>query len=394
MPFPKLILKPGKERSLDRFHPWIFTGAILKKEGKINDGDMVEILDYQQNYKATAFFQSENTICAKIFSFNGGKGDYPFWKERITQAYALRQQMGFTGNSENNVYRLINAEGDGFPGLIVDIYNKVAVVQFHSLGFYKIKENLVKALQEVLGNDLTAVYNKSKSTLNSEEELPEGWLLGKVKMPVPIIENGVNFLVDIIEGQKTGFFIDQHENRKLLGRFSENAKVLNLFGYTGGFSCYAIKNGASLIHTVDVSASAIAMTEENIKLNAKENSVHQGFARDTFEFLDNTDEMYDIIVVDPPAFAKHQRYIDNALKGYRNVNQKALKHLKPGGLLFTFSCSQAVSAMDFRTAIFSAVALEKRDAQIVYQSGHSADHPVSIFHPEGEYLKGLVLRVL
>jgi 23S rRNA (cytosine1962-C5)-methyltransferase len=302
--------------------------------------------------------------------------------------------MGIIGMSDTNVYRLIHAEGDGMPGLVMDYYNGTIVMQAHSIGMHLLREQFSQILQELLGDDLKAIYDKSEATLPHKGDIvPEnGYLYGKSDGSV-VEEYGHKFNIDWVKGQKTGFFIDQRENRKLLAEMSKGKKVCNVFGYTGGFSVFALKAGAELVHTVDSSKLAIDLTDENVKLNFGEDANHKGFAMDAFDFFDSSEEDYDIIILDPPAFAKHQKVLHNALQGYKRINQRALEQIKPGGIIFTFSCSQAVSKENFRKSVFVAAANAKRNVKILHQLAQPIDHPISIYHPESEYLKGLVLFV-
>jgi 23S rRNA (cytosine1962-C5)-methyltransferase len=314
--------------------------------------------------------------------------------KKIRVAWELRKTLGLAGSEETNAYRLIHGEGDGMPGLIVDMYATTAVVQMHSVAMYLIRDSLVKAFQEVLGQHLEAIYEKSEGTLpfKADVEPENGYILGRSTTHVAR-ENGLQFKVDWEKGQKTGFFVDQRDNRALLEKYSTGRKVLNTFCYTGGFSFYALRGGASLVHSVDSSERAIVLTNENVALNFPEDSRHEAFAMDTFKFMEAAQQKYDLIVLDPPAFAKHMKVVNNALQGYKRLNTKAFEQIAPGGILFTFSCSQVISREAFRTMIFSAAARSGRNVRILHQLEQPADHPVSIYHPEGEYLKGLVLYV-
>ncbi len=393
MEFAKVILKPGKEQSLLRFHPWVFSGAIHSVSGEIEEGDIVEVLDHNKNFLALGHSQI-GSIAVRIFSFSRVTPDENFWIEKISKALEIRKRGGLFNNPETNAYRLIHAEGDGMPGLIIDMYNHTAVMQIHTVGMYLLKEMLTNALKKVLGSNLKAVYNKSEGTIpfKSDINAENGFLYGKADDKTAL-ENGLHFNVDYEKGQKTGFFVDQRENRALLERYSKDKKVLNLFCYTGGFSFYALRGGASLVHSVDSSERAIELTNKNIALNFPDEIRHQSFAEDAFKFLNHPREDYDLVILDPPAFAKHLNVIPNALQGYRKLNSRAIEKIKPGGIIFTFSCSQVISRDAFRKAVFSAAAKTGRNVRILHQMEQPADHPVNIYHPESEYLKGLVLFV-
>lgn len=393
MEFAKIILKPGKEQSLLRFHPWVFSGAIHSVSGEIEEGDIVEVLDHNKNFLAIGHSQI-GSIAVRIFSFSPVVPDENFWVEKISKALEVRKKAGLFNNPDTNAYRLIYAEGDGMPGLIVDIYNQTAVMQIHTVGMYLLKEVLANALKKVLGSNLTAVYNKSEGTIPFKADInaENGFLFGKSDDKTAL-ESGLRFNVDYEKGQKTGFFVDQRENRALLERYSKDKKVLNLFCYTGGFSFYALRGGASVVHSVDSSERAIELTNRNIALNFPEETRHQSFAEDAFKFLNQPKEDYDLIILDPPAFAKHLNVVPNALQGYRKLNTRAIEKIKPGGIIFTFSCSQVISRDAFRKAVFSAAAKAGRNVRILHQMEQPADHPVNIYHPESEYLKGLVLFV-
>lgn len=390
----KIVLKSGKDASLRRYHPWVFSGAIKKiYGGKPAEGDVVAVYDNKDAFLGLGHYQI-GSIAIRVFSFEPVEPNYEFWKRKFEKAFAYRKQMGIFDAEDTNVYRLIHAEGDGMPGLIIDYYNGTAVMQTHAIGMHFLREQFVKILKELLGDKLTAVYYKSEATLPHKADIQpdDGYLLGSASGGV-VQEYGHKFNIDWEKGQKTGFFIDQRENRKLLGRLSKGKKVCNVFGYTGGFSVYSLKAGAELVHSVDSSKLAIDLTDENVKLNFGENANHEGFAMDAFDFFDQANEDYDIIILDPPAFAKHQRVLHNALQGYKRINQRALEQIKPGGILFTFSCSQAVSRENFRKSVFAAAANAKRNVRILHHLSQPVDHPISIYHPESEYLKGLVLYV-
>jgi 23S rRNA (cytosine1962-C5)-methyltransferase len=388
----KIVLKSGKEQSILRYHPWIFSGAIKKIHGDPQEGDIVYIYDNNDNYLAVGHYQP-SSIAVRILSFENVIPDVAFFKEKIKRAIEYRTKTGIIGNPDLNVFRLVHGEGDGLPGLIVDFYNGVAVIQIHSVGFYRIRHDIAAILIELMKDKIFAVFDKSESTIpymsgiKAKNEFISGY-----SDPLVVTENGYKFKIDWTTGQKTGFFIDQRENRKLLQSFSEGKKVLNMFGYTGGFSVYAMEN-ASMVHTVDSSSSAIELADENIKLNYRDNSRHQSFQVDAFEYLNNIKDKYDLIVLDPPAFAKHNRSLDNALQGYKRLNMKAIEQILPGGIIFTFSCSQVVTKENFRKSVFAAAANTGRSVRVLYQMSQPLDHPINIYHPESEYLKGLVIYV-
>lgn len=388
----KIVLKSGKDQSPRRYHPWIFSGAIKKIYGTPVEGDLVEVYDNKDEFLAIGHYQP-GSIAVRILSFTKVEPDIDFFSDRIRSALTYRKSVGLLNNPETNVFRLIYAEGDDLPGLIIDYYNGVAVMQTHSVGMYRLRREFASILKELLGDKLTAVYDKSEGTIphmsgiSAENE----FLFGKSD-PVIVTENGFRFKIDWTTGQKTGFFIDQRENRKLLGEYTDGRSVLNMFGYTGGFSVYAMKN-AKLVHTVDSSASAIELANENIKLNCGDDPRHESFKADAFDFLNDINGKYDLIILDPPAFAKHQNVLANALQGYKRLNIKAIEQIKPGGIIFTFSCSQVVTKENFRKSVFAAAANTGRRVKILHQLGQPVDHPVNIYHPESEYLKGLVIYV-
>ncbi|TKG95501.1 class I SAM-dependent rRNA methyltransferase [Puteibacter caeruleilacunae] len=391
--YTPVILKSGKDQSLKRFHPWVFSGAIKKIKGPVNEGDVVAVYSNKDEFLGLGHYQV-GSITVRVFSFEEKEPDYDFWKEKLQQAYNLRKSLGLTNNPETNTFRLLHAEGDGMPGLIIDFYNGTAVMQMHSIGMYLIREELAKALKEVMGDELQAIYDKSEKTIpfKSDIEPKDGYLLGESHSNV-VVEYGNKFKVDWENGQKTGFFIDQRENRKLLETYSKDKSVLNMFCYTGGFSFFAMNGGAKLVHSVDASAKAIDLTNENVELNYPGDKRHEAYVTDAFEFLKDIKDKYDLIVLDPPAFAKHRNALHQALQGYKRINTRAFEQIKPGGILFTFSCSQVVSKENFRNAVFSAAAIAGRNVRILHQMTQPGDHPINIFHPEGEYLKGLVLYV-
>jgi len=390
----KIIINKGKEKSLLRYHPWVFSGAIGKKDRNIQNGEIVEIYDYAGQFLATGHYH-ENSIAVRIFSFEQKQPDYHFWKEKFVQAANFRRSMQLLNNPDTTMFRLINGEGDGLPGLIIDIYDDNAVMQFHAYGMYLLRDTFVQILRELFP-DLKSIYNKSGLTLAETEGFkPTDELLYGELRPIIAKENGISFNIDVAGGQKTGFFIDQRESRAMVGHLSRGHRVLNMFCYSGGFSTYALRGGASHVDSVDISRKAIELTEANIALLGEDAlQRHTSYCEDVFEFLEKMpNNAYDLIVLDPPAFAKHHRVKEQGLKGYRNINRKAIEKLQPGGLLFTFSCSQAISIEDFRTITFSAAAMEHKKVRIVHQMQHAIDHPVNIYHPEGNYLKGLLLAV-
>ncbi len=388
----QVILKSGKDISLFRFHPWVFSGAIKKIKGEVNEGDVVEIVNNKFEFLGLGHYQI-GSIAIRVFSFVKEDINIDFWRRKIQSAYNYRKSMNFIEKDKTNIFRLSHAEGDGMPGLIIDVYNDTAIMQFHSIGMYLIREELAKILVETI-DGVTAVYDKSEATMpkNSDVKAEDGFVIGESKAQYAL-ENGLKFYIDWINGQKTGFFIDQRENRKLLGSYSKGRNVLNMFGYTGGFSVYALQEGANLVHSVDASGKATDLTNQNVAENFPEATNHEAFAEDAFKFMADIKDKYDLIILDPPAFAKQRKSLHNALQGYKRLNQIALEQIKPGGILFTFSCSQVVSKENFRKSVFAAAANAKRNVRIMHQLTQPVDHAVSIFHPEGEYLKGLVLFV-
>ena len=389
-------LKPKKEDSLQRFHPWVFSGAIQKIDGTPAEGDLVEVIDSNRNFLAIGHYQI-GSIAIRVVSFENVPVNNKFWSRKIQLAYALRQSLGLVNPTQNNTYRLIYGEGDSLPGLIVDIYADTAVMQAHSIGMHETRQSLAQAIVDNVP-EVKNVYYKSETTLpfKADIEPEDGYLIGKETAQLSAIENGLKFHVDWLRGQKTGFFVDQRENRSLLERYSAGKSVLNMFCYTGGFSVYALRGGAQVVHSVDSSAKAIDLTEKNVEANFPNDLRHTSFDEDAFKYLNNLhtlEQQYDLIILDPPAFAKHREALRNALKGYKRLNAKAFSQIKPGGILFTFSCSQVVSKDQFRLAVFSAAAESKRNVRILHQLSQPADHPINIYHPEGEYLKGLVLWV-
>jgi 23S rRNA (cytosine1962-C5)-methyltransferase len=388
----KIILKSGKEQSIRRYHPWIFSGAIKKILGNPAEGDLVDVYDNKDTFLAVGHYQP-GSIAIRIISFEQVEPDIAFFREKIRKAINYRKIIGIFSDPEINVFRLIHGEGDGLPGLIVDYYNGVAVIQLHSVGFYRIRKEIVSILLEFMKDQIIAVYDKSESTLPHMSGIngANEFLYGS-SGPVIVTENGYKFKIDWTTGQKTGFFIDQRENRMLLRSYTEKKSVLNMFGYTGGFSVYAMQN-AAVVHTVDSSFPAIELANENIKLNYGDDPRHEAFQVDAFEYLNNIKERYDVIILDPPAFAKHHNVLANALQGYKRLNIKAIEQIKPGGIIFTFSCSQVVTKENFRKSVFAAAANTGRSVRILHQMNQPPDHPVNIYHPESEYLKGLVIYV-
>ena len=387
-----VILKRGKEESLQRFHPWIFSGAIQRIEGKPEEGDVVTVYTNDHKFIARGHVQV-GSIAVRVLTFNDEPVDQAFWNRRIATAHDLRERTGISSR-DNNTYRLVHGEGDNLPGLIVDIYGDTAVMQAHSVGMHVCRMEIAKAMQEVLGDKLKNIYYKSDTTLPYKADISKdnGYILGGNAGNIST-EYGLKFHIDWLRGQKTGFFVDQRENRSLLEKYAKGRKLLNMFCYTGGFSIYALRGGAEIVHSVDSSSKAIDLTNANVEINFPGDTRHTAYAEDAFDFLDRMGNNYNLIILDPPAFAKHRDSLRNALIGYRRLNAKAIEKIQPGGILFTFSCSQVVSKENFRTAVFTAAAMAKRNVRILHQLTQPADHPVSIYHPEGEYLKGLVLYV-
>ncbi|HIR38289.1 MAG TPA: class I SAM-dependent rRNA methyltransferase [Candidatus Limisoma gallistercoris] len=392
MAYKKIILKRGKEESLQRFHPWVFSGAIAHIDNGIEEGDIVDVYSNDGNFIAVGHYQI-GSIAVRVLDFAQRTIDKAFFAERLQKALELRKSIGLI-RPDNNAFRLVHGEGDFLPGLVIDVYDKTAVVQAHSPGMHFARDIIASALVDITGGVLCNVYYKSETTLPYKAELdPQNdYIIGSYDSNIAM-ENGLKFRVDWLRGQKTGFFVDQRDNRSLLEHYSQGRSVLNMFCYTGGFSFYALRGNAKLVHSVDSSAKAIQLTNENVELNFPGDKRHQAFEEDAFKFLNGIDGKYDLIVLDPPAFAKHKSALKNALVGYRKLNAKAFDKIRPGGILFTFSCSQAVSKEQFRLAVFSAAAQSGRKVRILHQLTQPADHPVSIYHPEGEYLKGLVLYV-
>lgn len=393
MEYKKIYLKRGKEDSLLRFHPWVFSGAIDRMDDGIEEGDIVRVITSKDEFIAVGHYQI-GSIAVRVLSFRDIVIDAEFWRSRIQAAYNMRVSIGIADNPTNNTYRLVHGEGDNMPGLVIDCYGKTAVMQAHSVGMHSNRNEIAQALMDVMGTTISNIYYKSETTLPFKADLGQenGFIYGSSEDNVAI-ENGLKFHVDWLKGQKTGFFIDQRENRSLLEYYSKGKSVLNMFCYTGGFSVYAMRGGAEIVHSVDSSAKAIDLTNANIALNYPDDSRHKAFCDDAFKFLNNNENKYDLIILDPPAFAKHRGALRNALKGYTRLNVKGLESIKSGGILFTFSCSQVVTKDQFRQAVFTAAAQCGRKVRILHQLHQPADHPINIYHPEGEYLKGLVLYV-
>jgi 23S rRNA (cytosine1962-C5)-methyltransferase len=425
--FASVILKPGKEAAILRRHPWVFSGAIGKIMGNIGEGDVVEVFSSDGKYLASGHFLM-GSIAVKLFSFTQTAADYQFWLERLQRAFELRRKLGLTQSPLTNAYRLVFSEGDELPGLIIDWYNGVAVIQTHSLGMHNIKPLLVNVLKEIFGDKLIAIYDKSSETMARSSPLSHSstqslnhsvprsvtqsishssaqslshfdhlshkdTFLYNTALVAEIAETGHKFRVDFISGQKTGFFLDQRSNRMFAQFYAKNRNVLNTFCYSGAFSVYCMKGGARLVHSVDSSRQAVLWTKENLELNGLDETRHRSDVADVKLFLKNITEKYDMIIVDPPAFAKTHQVTNNALHAYIHLNTAAIRNLNPGGLLFTFSCSQAISREMFRSAVQSAAIESGRNIRILHHLSQGPDHPVSIYHPEGEYLKGLILEV-
>ena len=391
--YKSIYLKRGKEESLLRFHPWVFSGAIHHADAGIQEGETVRVIASTGDFIAVGHYQV-GSIAVRVLSFSDITIDQSFWRERLAAAITMRCHIGIADNPENNTYRLVHGEGDWLPGLVIDCYGSTAVMQAHSVGMHLNRMDICQALTEVMGGRIQQVYYKSETTLPYKAHLEEedGFIFGHTDDDIAV-ENGLKFHVDWLRGQKTGFFVDQRENRSLLEHYSKDKSVLNMFCYTGGFSVYAMRGGAKCVHSVDSSAKAIEITNNNIGLNFPGDPRHEAYCEDAFRFLEEKKDKYDIVVLDPPAFAKHRAALHNALKGYIRLNAKGIRLVKEGGLLFTFSCSQAVSKDQFRSAVFTAAAQSGRKVRIIHQLHQPADHPINIYHPEGEYLKGLVLYV-
>lgn len=391
--YKTIVLKRGKEESLKRFHPWIFSGAIAFADNNIEEGETVRVLNADNEFIAIGHFQV-GSIAVRVLTFEDIDIDEGFWGERLTSALEMRRLTGIADNPTNNTYRLVHGEGDNLPGLVIDCYGKTAVMQAHSVGMHRHRNVIAQQLVRVMGDRIEHVFYKSETTLPYKAGLGQenGFIVGGCNDNIAV-ENGLKFHVDWLRGQKTGFFVDQRENRCLLESYSKDKTVLNMFCYTGGFSFYAMRGGAKTVHSVDSSAKAIELTNANVELNFPDDNRHEAFCEDAFKFLDAADNKYDLIILDPPAFAKHRAALHNALKGYTRLNVKAFQRIRKGGILFTFSCSQVVTKDNFRNAVFTAAAQAGRNVRILHQLHQPADHPINIYHPEGEYLKGLVLYV-
>ncbi|MBR4964784.1 MAG: class I SAM-dependent rRNA methyltransferase [Alistipes sp.] len=391
-------LRRGKEESLERRHPWVFSGAIERISENIAplaEGDLVDVVTKQGDFIARGHWQI-GSIAVRVLSFEREDIDQAWWNRRIREAKGVREALGLVGNTSTTCYRLIHGEGDLLPGLVVDIYEGNAVVQCHSVGMYRSRQAIAEAIREAYGNEIRSIYDKSSQTLPFKADLGaiDGYLWGHAaERDNVVLENGLKFKVNWEEGQKTGFFIDQRVNRDLVREYSKGRKVLNTFCYTGGFSVAALAGGASEVVSIDLSERAVKLADENVKLNFGDDAPHKAIACNAVEYLKDIDSDYDLIILDPPAFAKHHKVLGNALQGYKKINARALEKIRPGGILFTFSCSQAVSRDLFRTTIFTAAAIARRKVRIIGQLTQPADHPINIYHPEGEYLKGLVVYV-
>lgn len=400
--YKAVYLKKGKEESLRRFHPWVFSGAIARMDDGLEEGDVVRVIGFDNNFLGVGHVQV-GSIAVRILSFRDIAIDDAFWQSRLREAWNVRKSIGLYrpegkegGKSVNTTYRLVHGEGDNLPGLVIDCYGKTAVMQAHSIGMHVSRLDIAKALKEVLGDSVEHIYYKSETTLPFKANLGQEneFILGGPTNENLTVENGLRFHVDWLRGQKTGFFVDQRDNRALLEHYAKGRTVLNMFCYTGGFSVYALRGGASLVHSVDSSAKAVELTNANVAINfAPEDHRHEAFCEDAFKFLDSHNDQYDLIVLDPPAFAKHRGALRNALKGYTRLNVKGLQRIRKGGILFTFSCSQVVTKELFRQAVFTAATQTGRKVRILHQLHQPADHPINIYHPEGEYLKGFVLYV-
>ena len=387
--YKQIQLRKGKDESLRRFHPWVFSGAIQRMDEDIEEGEIVRVVTNTGDFIAVGHYQ-QGSIAVRVLSFSDVQIDDEFWHSRLLSALTMRQAIGIADNADNNTYRLVHGEGDNLPGLIIDVYGQTAVMQAHSIGMHLCRKQIARALVDVMDSRISHIYYKSETTLPfmTADDM-NGFLYGNSDDNIAT-ENGLKFRVDWLKGQKTGFFVDQRENRSLLGHYAKGKRVLNMFCYTGGFSFYAMRGGAMLVHSVDSSAKAIELTKQNVELNFPGDARHEAYCEDAFKYLEQAGSNYNLIILDPPAFAKHRGALHNALKGYTRLNQKAFEK---GGILFTFSCSQVVTKDHFRNAVFTAAALAKRKVRILHQLHQPADHPINIYHPEGEYLKGLVLYV-
>ena len=390
--YKQIQLRKGKDESLRRFHPWVFSGAIQRMDEDIEEGEIVRVVTNTGDFIAVGHYQ-QGSIAVRVLSFSDVQIDDEFWHSRLLSALTMRQAIGIADNADNNTYRLVHGEGDNLPGLIIDVYGQTAVMQAHSIGMHLCRKQIAHALVDVMDSRISHIYYKSETTLPfmTADDM-NGFLYGNSDDNIAT-ENGLKFRVDWLKGQKTGFFVDQRENRSLLEHYAKGKRVLNMFCYTGGFSFYAMRGGAMLVHSVDSSAKAIELTKQNVELNFPGDARHEAYCEDAFKYLEQAGSNYNLIILDPPAFAKHRGALHNALKGYTRLNQKAFEKIEKGGILFTFSCSQVVTKDHFRNAVFTAAALAKRKVRILHQLHQPADHPINIYHPEGEYLKGLVLYV-
>ena len=390
MSYPLLTIAKGKEHSIQRKHPWVFSGALASDTAALQDGDLVCLTTKKQQILGIGHFQHA-TIAVRLLSFDYETIDAAFFERRLSNAYQLRLNIGLL-EANNTIFRICHGEGDLLPGLIIDFYNGVAVIQCHSYGMYRQVGLIAEALQKVIGPTLKAIYHKSSETLPKREEITDGYLFGEVTVPHLAVENGVKYNIDWINGQKTGFFIDQRENRSLLGKYAKGKKVLNTFCYSGGFSLQALLQGATLVHSLDSSKKAIALTDANVLLNQFDDR-HASIIDDAMDYMKNLPEDYDVIVLDPPAFAKHRDKRHQAIQGYKRLNAHAIRQIKPGGLIFTFSCSQVVDTQLFTNTVIAAAIEAGRSCRILEQLHQPADHPIQAFHPEGAYLKGLVIQI-
>jgi 23S rRNA (cytosine1962-C5)-methyltransferase len=388
--YKQIILRKNKEESLLRKHPWVFSGAIDLIDDEISDGDIVSVFDSKNRFLASGHFQNA-TIAVRILTFEEIELNQIFYNNVLSEAIELRKTLGLF-SKENTICRILHGEGDGLPGLIIDYYNGVAVIQCHSIGMYQSIEFISIALQTVFGKSLKAIYSKSSETLHNKSDIVDGYIYGTCKTPHKGKENGITFSIDWITGQKTGFFIDQRENRKLLSKYAQNKKILNTFCYSGGFSLFALKAGAKEVHSLDSSKKAIELTEQNVTLNKLEDN-HVSIVADAMEFMKTVDNSFDVIILDPPAFAKHRDKRHQAIQGYKRLNEMAIRSIRPGGIIFTFSCSQVVDKNLFTHTVIAAAISSGRKIRILEQLHQPADHPINAFHPEGEYLKGLVIQV-
>lgn len=391
--YKKVYLRKGKEQSLDRYHPWVFSGAIAHVDDGVDEGEVVNVFSSDGRFIAVGHYQI-GSISVRVLSFDDCDIDSKFWSASLKGALEMRIALGLADSSAGDTYRLVHGEGDFLPGLVIDVYGKTAVMQAHSVGMHMMRNDIARELMAVMGGRIDNIYYKSETTLPFKAELgqEDGFICGGSADNVAV-ENGLKFYVDWLKGQKTGFFIDQRDNRSLLEHYSAGRNVLNMFCYTGGFSVYAMRGGAASVHSVDSSAKAIELTEKNVELNIPSHERHAAYCEDAFKYLDKVADKYNLIILDPPAFAKHRGALHNALKGYTRLNAKALEKIQPGGILFTFSCSQVVTKDNFRNAVFTAATVARRKVRILHQLHQPADHPINIYHPEGEYLKGLVLYV-